>query len=426
MLMNALTTLRNSFSPLKIRNFRVYLGGQGISMLGTWMQATAQAWVVWQLTGSTEQLGIVAMLNTLPLLVFGPWTGVWADRLDRRRVLIGTQIAAAILAAALAILVQTNTVQMWHLYILSTLLGMVNALDFPAQQAFLGDLSGAGEVRKAVVMNAMILNVGRVVGPTFAGFTIGILGVASAFWLNALSFIAVIITLLMITTQQVKRPSGASVLHEFSEGLRYVAKQPRMQDLIIFAIMVTFFGLPVLNILSSVATDILHGQAEILGILLGSSGAGALTSALLIVPIAQSFKRTGIVVGAAVGWMGIWLIIFSQSVWLPLSMLSMFCFSIGAPIVLTTSLGMVQLMAPADMKARLLSLMVMVSFGFQPFGSLLIGFSAERLGTGPAILVNGLLLIASSAVLLIVRPKLRSWQANAHPIHTSTPLPETI
>src|SRR5262249_44834765 len=157
--------------------------------------------------------------------------------------------------------------------------------------------SGMGEVRKAVVMNATVLQIGRVVGPTFAGFTIGRLGIASAFWLNALSFLAVIATLLMVTTKQVKRPSGGNVLHEFYEGLRYVARQPRMQDLIIFAVIVTFFGLPVLNILPSVATDILHGQAEYLGLLLGSSGAGALTSALLIVPIAQSFKRTGIVVG---------------------------------------------------------------------------------------------------------------------------------
>src|SRR5262249_10649642 len=145
------------------------------------------------------------------------------------------------------------------------------------------------------------------VGPTFAGFTIGRLGVASAFWLNAISFLAVIATLLMVRTQQTRRPSGGSVLREFAEGLRYVARQPRMQDLIIFAIIVTCFGLPVLNILPSVATDILHGQAEFLGLLLGSSGAGALLSALFIVPIAQSFKRTGMVVGAAVGWMGIWM-----------------------------------------------------------------------------------------------------------------------
>src|SRR5262249_35057421 len=150
-----------SFTPLRLPNLRIYLIGQAISLLGTWMQVTAQGWLVWELSHSEVALGIVSMLGSLPLLLFGLWAGVWADRLDRRKVLIGTQAVAMILAFILAALVWTNTVQLWHVYVLSFLLGCVTALDFPAQQAFLGDLASMTNVRKAIILNAMIFQIGR-------------------------------------------------------------------------------------------------------------------------------------------------------------------------------------------------------------------------------------------------------------------------
>src|SRR5215467_4793937 len=185
MLRTSLHTFSHTFAPLAVRSLRIYLAGQAVSLLGTWIQSTAQAWVVWQLSHSTVDLGVNAMLGMLPFLLLGPWISVWADRLDRRRLLVGTQVSSMILAAVLAVLVQTGTVQLWHVHLLALLLGMVNALDMPTQQAFIGELSGREQVREAIVLNVMIVQVSRMVGPAFAGWIISALGVTLTFWLNA-------------------------------------------------------------------------------------------------------------------------------------------------------------------------------------------------------------------------------------------------
>ena len=168
----------DSFLPLRNWNLSVYLSGQAISLIGTWMQVTAQAWVVWSLTHSTAALGVVAMLGTLPILLLGPWTGVWADTLDRRRLLIVSQTSAMVLAITLALLVQTGVIQVWHVYVLATLLGIVTALDMPTQQAFIGDLSGMEQLRQAVVINNMLFQVSRMIGPALAGLVVARLGAA--------------------------------------------------------------------------------------------------------------------------------------------------------------------------------------------------------------------------------------------------------
>src|SRR5258707_496700 len=199
-------TVRSNFDPLRYPNFRLYLGGQAISLIGTWLQVTAQSWVVWRLSGSEAALGVVSMLNALPLLFLGLYTGAWVDRVDRRKLLIGTQIAAMLLAFALAALTQSGLVQLWHVYLLSFLLGISSALDMPAQQAFLGDLSGQAEVRKAVNLNVTIFQVSRILGPAFAGLVVARLGEAPPFWLHRLSFRAALASLVMVRPGQQIRP----------------------------------------------------------------------------------------------------------------------------------------------------------------------------------------------------------------------------
>jgi MFS family permease len=408
-----LDTYRQSFAPLKSANFRIYLGGQAISLIGTWLQVMAQGWVVWELSHSAAALGVVGMLSTLPILILGPWAGVWADRLDRRKLLIGTQVAAMALAFILAILTQTKVVQLWHVYILSALLGVVTSLDMPAQQAFIGDLSGMAEVRKAVVLNAMIINVSRTLGPALGGFIVGALGSATAFWLNGLSFIAVIISLVLVRSSQVRKTGHASPLGEFWEGLQFIGRQPRLTDLIIFVIIITFLGFPVINIFPSLASEILHGDAKIYGLLAASSGLGALTSTIFLAPIFQAQKRVGLMITGVVFWMSFWFMLLSRSTWVPLSLLSSFATSLGAPLVITTATGLLQQLSPGNMRARLLSTFVMLSFGMQPFASLLIGFSAEKLGTPTAILINGVLMALMVAVLFVARPALRTWEVGS-------------
>jgi MFS family permease len=375
------------------------------------MQVTAQGWLVWELSHSETALGITAMLGALPMLVFGLWIGVWVDRLDRRKILIGSQIAAMLLAFVMAVLVATGTVQLWHVYVLSFLLGCVSAFDFPAQQAFIGDLTGMTAVRKAVVLNAMILQVGRMLGPALAGLVVSSVGIALAFMLNGLSFIAVLISLLIVRSQQVRSSRGDGHLTAVIEGLKFIRSQPRVQDIILYAVLVVFFGISLLNFFPSLVAETLGGDAQTLGLLLASSGAGALIGTTIVTPLVQPFRRTGVMMALGVMWAGFWWSMASRSHSVPLSMLFICLVSWGVPVVLTTANGLLQIMAPPAMRGRLLAAYLIVSFGIQPISSLVIGFLADRLGTANAMLINGLALIISAALMLMLRPGLRVWEA---------------
>ncbi|HEY3364060.1 MAG TPA: MFS transporter [Symbiobacteriaceae bacterium] len=412
-----LSVLWESFSPLRLRNLRIYLSGQVVSMIGTWMQATAQSWVVWELAHTTKALGIVTMLGALPLLVLGPFAGAWADRLDRRRVLVVTQTVAMGLAFTLAVLVQTHAVQLWHVYILATLLGCVNTLDFPSQQAFIGDLSGMGEVRKAVVINNMVGHSSRMLGPALAGWIIAQAGVAPAFWLNGVSFIAVIGTLLAVRANQVRKVSTTHPLNEFREGIRFVMTQPRIQDLLIYTAMATLLGISNMQNMPAFATDVLHKGPEVLGLLMGASGAGALTSSILLIPLVQRVRLTGVVLTAGLVWPGFWFTVFSFSTYVPLSAVCLFFASLGIPIIMTTANGLIQSMAPPNMRARLISTWIMISFGMQPVAALLVGYGAHYLGAPGMVRINGLTMITGSVLMLLLRQGLRGWEANIHGPH---------
>jgi MFS family permease len=449
---SVVSTLRDSFTPLRFPNFRIYLSGQAVSLIGTWLQVTAQAWLVWTLTGSEAASGIVAMLGALPFLLFGPFAGVIAERTDRRKLLIGTQLIAMMLAFALAILVQTKTiqiwhvfppwsqpfndinwglkvsiVQIWHVYVLSFLLGTVNALDIPAQQTFLGDLSGKSELRKAVNLNAMILQVSRMIGPAIAGLAVARLGIAPAFWVNGLSFLAVVASLAVLRSNQVRSTNkDVKPLRDLAEALRYLKTQPRIQDLFIFSTLTVLLVISiVMSQLPAVADKLLKGNAETLGALQAASGAGALIAVLFIMPIFQSLRRSGIALGFAAIWMGIWLFVFSASRSIPLSALALFFCSMGAPTVIATSLGMVQFMTPAEMRARILSLFTMISFGLQTFAVLIVGYLAERLGIATAIEINAIVLISSAILMLVFRTEMRRWEMT-HPTTTPAVVTEPV
>jgi MFS family permease len=404
-----LQTYTHSFSPLKNRNLRIYLGGQAISMLGTWMQVAAQSWVVWVLTKSESSLGIVVMLNSIPLFVLAPWAGGLADRFNRRSILLVTQGIAMILAFVLAILIQSGLIEIWHIYACSLLLGIISALDFPAQQAFIGDLSGMGQVRQAVTLNIMALQVGRMLGPFIAGILIESVGNAAAFWINGFSFFVVLLSIFLVRSEQVPH-RGGSARGQFRETLDFIRSQPRMVDLLIFAGLVTFFGFSIFNILPSVADHVLQGDAQTFGLLSAASGAGALISTIFLLPLSQAAKRIGLIVSGAAIWMGLFFFLLSQSLWLPLSMAAIFLISLGAPLVLTTGLGVMQIMSPGNMRARIISLFTMLTFGLQPISSIIVGYSAEYIGTQNTIMFAALALALSSLLMFFFRNGLRDWE----------------
>lgn len=407
--MKTFSALRDGFSPLKIRDFRVYMAGQLVSLVGTWMQLMALSWVVWDLSHSTISLGIAGMLASLPILILGPVAGVTADKSDRRKLLLVTQAGSMITSLIIAFLIYRGSVQVWHLYALSALLGVFTAFDLPAQQAFIGDLSGMGEVRKAVVVNAMMIQVSRLLGPAFAGIVIGSVGVAVAFFLNGISFLAVIASLLVVKANQVRKETAG--VNDFRDGIKFMKKEPRIQDLVFFTALVTIFAMSTMSVLPAIVTDILGGNAGTLGFLMASSGAGALLSTVAVIPIIQQIRRTGFAVGLSVIWTGAWFIVFSFSKSIPVSMSAVFLMSAGIPIVLTTSIGLVQTMSPPDMKARLLSMLIMVSFGLQPFAAFGVGLMGQVFGPAGAVRVNGSALVIGASLLLLLRKDLRSWES---------------
>ncbi len=395
----------SSFSVFRNRNFSIYLGGQAISLIGTWLQVTAQGWVVWKLTGSTEDLGITTMLGTLPLLLLGPWAGAWADRYNRRNLLIVTQVSAMVLAFILAFLVLSDTVQLWHVYLLSLLLGIVTAVDFPTQQAFLGDLAGTGEVRKAVNMNIMIVQASRLVGPSLAGIIIANFGAGTTFLFNGLSFVAVVASLLLLQNTRLTRAaaSSSSALRGFWEAFQFVIHQPELVDLLLFLGVLMFFGIStVANILPAVATDILHGDAALLGALLSASGAGALVGVVILAPWVQSLPRTGPILSIFMICMGLGFMLLSFSSVQLIALVAMFLASTAGPPVFTTIMGLLQVKAPDSMRARVVGLGVMISFGLQPLAALWIGWLAEpaRLGIEHAIFLDSVLLLVGALIML--------------------------
>src|SRR5258706_6942697 len=384
-----LRAIGDNFSTLRIRNIRLYMLGQSVNLLGDWMQQTAQAWVVWELTHKATALGITAFLSQIPFFIFGPWVGVIADRFDRRRILLITQLLAMLFAFVLAFLIQTDHLLLWHVYLLALLLGIAIAFNFTAEQAFIGDIAGPGNIKKAVALNNIINQLTRLIGPALAGWLISSSGITLAFWYNGISVIISIICILIIRSKQEIKKADGGGLKQFKEGLSFFHSQKLLRLIILFAAIQTFFGMSIVQLLPAYSTVILNGNASTLGQLIGSAGAGALIGIVIVLPFVQQVKRSCIAIGGALIWAGTWYIIFSFSRNLALAMVCQFMASLGAANVLTLSIGLAQELTPAHMRARILSTFMMIIFGLQPLASYLVGRSADIIGINQMMLING-------------------------------------
>ncbi|QUV82545.1 MFS transporter [Chloracidobacterium sp. D] len=409
------------WSPLRRRAFRLYFGGQAVSLLGTWMQITAQSWVVWELSHSMQSQGVVALLGSLPLILLAPWAGAAADRFDRRKLLILAQVAAMLLAFALALLVQTGWIRLWHVYGLSFLLGVVAAVEMPAQQAFIGDLVGMSEVRKALALNGIIVQLGRTVGPTLAGWAIAHIGVAEAFWVNGVSFLAVIASLLAIRSVTTERASQTGISRGgFGEAVRYLRSQPRLLDLLAFTMLAAFFVLSNLTIYPALATVVLRGDSRTLGWLLGASGVGALIGSVLVTHLSRAIPRVGAALVGCTVWAGVMVVCNSWSRTLPTAVSCIVATGLAVPFIFTTANGLTQMLAPVQMRGRLLSILLMAGFGLQPVVAIGIGWIGDRFGPSQALLINGLCLIGGG-LLMMGRPGLLGWQVGVATTGESAP-----
>ena len=313
----------NILRSLQHRNYRLFFFGQLISLIGTWMQSVAQQWLVYRLTHSPVLLGWVGFAGQIPIFFLATFGGVLADRWNRRLIIVGTQAASMVLAFLLAGLTLTGTIQIWHVFVLAILLGVVNSIDIPTRQTFVADMVPRKDLPNAIALNSSMLNGARIVGPAVAGLMVASIGEGWCFFANGVSYIAVIAGLLMMNVQYMPMKRTVSAFAHVAEGFRYVAVTAPVRVLLVLLGVVSLVAMPYTVLMPMFADDILHGGASALGILMGSSGLGALTGALILARREQ-LRGLGRWVAVATCSFGVSLILFAHSRSFLLSILLLF------------------------------------------------------------------------------------------------------
>ncbi len=391
------------FAALRHRDFRLFWGGQAVSLIGTWMQIVAQSWLVLVLSNSAFVLGALSALQFLPILVLSVFGGVIADRLPRRQLLLVTQGLSLVLAVILGVLAQTGLARIGVVMLLALLLGLVNAADMPARQAFVVDLVEPQDLRNAIALNSAAFNSARLVGPAVAGVTIGALGVPAAFYLNALSFIAAIGALWAVGAgrQPVERGvQTTTVSQDLREGLTYVASTPLIWQIILIVALVGTFAINFGVLVPVLATDVLGAGATGFGALASAAGAGSLLAALLLAYLSRTPQPQMLLV-SAVG-LGIAEVLLGGARQFAVA-LGLLAASGFAMIFFTTLANTVlQTSSPDALRGRVMSVYATVFAGTTPIGSLLIGGVAEVSGVGVAFVVGGAISIAAAIVVYLL------------------------
>lgn len=391
----------------KHRNYRLFFGGQFISLTGTWMQSVAQSWLVYRLTGSAVLLGFVAFSGQFPVFLFATLGGAFADRHKRHRILVATQTASMLLAFVLAALTLTHRVQVWHVFVLAAQLGVVNAFDIPTRQAFVAEMVGREDLINAIALNSSMFNGARIVGPAVAGILVATVGEGWCFFANAVSYMAVIAGLLLMKIKKRERilPSG-STLASIIEGFSYVGRTGPVRSLLSLIGLISLLGMPYVVLMPIFADQILHGGARGLGLLMGASGVGALIGALSLA--ARSGARgLGRLVAFAVSGFGISLILFSfsHSFWLSAALLLPVGFFMIVAMASTNTL--IQTLVPDNLRGRAMAVYGMMFMGMAPFGALLAGAIAHRLGAPITVALGGGVCIVASIVFALRLPAFR-------------------
>ncbi|MFI5254773.1 MAG: MFS transporter [Candidatus Limnocylindrales bacterium] len=391
------------------RNFRLFWFGQLISLVGTWMQSVAQAWLVLLLTHDPFWLGVVAAVQFTPVLVLGLFGGILADILPKRRMIIATQTILMALALILAALSWSGVVQVWHVLLLAFCLGLVNAVDMPTRQAFVMDLVGREDVANAVGLNSAMFNAARIVGPAVAGLVIGVVGVTVCFFLNGLSFVAVIVGLLLMREAdlhggaRLARPHTlAEVGVNLAEGLRYVRRTPVVLLAVGLVGLVATVGMNFNVLIPAMANNVLHVGASGFGFLMSSMGLGSLLASLGIAYLGR--PRLSVMLGGAFA-LGTLEVLFAGAGYFPLALVAVFGAGAGAIAMTATANSAIQLATPDALRGRIMSVYMTVFAGSTPVGGLFAGWLASSYGPPAALMVGGTAsaLVAVGATLWLVR-----------------------
>ncbi|GAB3828128.1 MFS transporter [Pontibacter rugosus] len=406
--MAAVGNLSGMFRALSSRNYKLFFVGQGISLIGTWMQQIALSWLVYRLTDSVFLLGAVTFSSQIPSFLLGPFAGVLADKFDRHKVLIITQALSMLQATTLAILVLTGSIEIWHVLALSAVLGTINGFDVATRQAFVVELVERREdMSNAIALNSSMFNMARLIGPTIAGLLIAAVGEGMCILINAISYLAVLASLLLMRLKPFERKQQQrKVWQSLKDGFQYAFGFPPIRALILVVALLSLFGMPFTVLLPVFARDILHGGANTLGYLMGASGLGALAGALFLAQ-RKSVEGLGKVITFTMLLFGIALIAFSFSTMLLLSLVLMLFSGFGMIVTMASCNTLLQTIVDDDKRGRVMSLYATAFMGMAPIGSMLAGSVAEYVGVGYTLAGCGVLCSISIIPFAVNRPKLR-------------------
>jgi MFS family permease len=411
------------FRALKHRNFQLFIIGQLISLIGTWMQTTAQQWLVYKLTGSVALLGVFGFASQVPMLLLAWMGGYVGDRYNRHRGVIVTQSCSMVLAFVLAALTLTHTIREWHLIFIAFLVGIVNAFDVPIRQAFFVHMVGKEDLPNAIALNSSIFNGARVVGPAIAGFAIVLVGEGWCFFLNGVSFIAVLVALLMMRIEPRKsRPKDQSPLRSFVQGFQFAMKDVPIRSALLMLSLLSLFGLQYAVFLPIYAHDILHGGAKALGLLMSAAGVGAVLGALQFAARTH-YKGLAKWIATTCTTCAIGLIVMSHatSFWLCAAVLFVVGFAATSQMAATNTI--IQERVPEELRSRLMAVYATMFMGVQPIGALLAGGIAKRIGTPDALLLLGSIVLAGCiAFIYFVATKFTKSESATPAIVAEPPL----
>jgi MFS family permease len=405
---SARTFLPTLGRALRHRNYRLFFSGQSISLIGTWLTRVATGWLVYRLTHSALTLGVVGFAGQLPTFFLAPFAGVWVDRLNRHRVLVVTQVLAALQSAALAGLTLAGVITVGDIVLLSVFQGLINAVDMPARQSFVVEMvEDRADLSNAIALNSSMFNGARLIGPSVAGVLIAWFGEGWCFVLDAVSYLAVIASLLAmrVPARAGIRATGR-LFHDLREGFRYVAGSPPIRSVLLLLAVTSLFGMPYVVLLPIFAAQVLHGGPHTLGFLMAASGLGAFAGALYLAS-RRSVLGLGRLIALFSGVFGLGLIAFSGSHRLWLSFLLMAVVGMSMLVQNASSNTVLQTIVDEDKRGRLMSFYAMAFFGSAPLGSLFAGALASRIGAPDTILWGGGVCLIGSALFLRHLPALR-------------------
>ncbi|MBK7105206.1 MAG: MFS transporter [Ignavibacteriae bacterium] len=385
-------TIKNILRAFKSRNYRLFFGGQGISLIGTWMQQIALGWLVYRLTDSPFLLGLVSFSAQVPTFIFASFAGVFADRYNKHSIILSTQILALIQASILAFLTLTNVIQIWHIIFLAIFNGLINAFDMPTRQSFVIDLvEHRDDLPNAIALNSSMFNASRLIGPTVAGFIISSFGEGICFLINAISYFAVIIALMLMKFENIeKQISDKKLLKGIKEGFVYAFNFIPIRTLLLLIAVLSLIGMPYTVLMPIFAKDILQGNASTLGFLFGAIGIGAFIGAIYLAS-RKTVLGLGKIIVIATTVFSLGLIFFSQSRALYFSIPLMIFIGWGMMTQMASSNTLLQTIVDEDKRGRIMSLYVMSFMGTAPLGSLLAGTLAGKIGASNAVLLMGVI-----------------------------------